>query len=215
MFRLKMVVLVVVGSSGLACADRTDGGEEGDVGEAESVGESESVGETGDGDTDEDGGVEGIVDEAGVWSLQRFALDGTNWVAVDQQARQNAFMLRFDPDRETVAAATCVGGGSSHVQSSLCRIDINYTWECRCFSYAWTGLNNMAWAEFEPGMGPGNLDSPDVESAVQEDLEINGAALWSPLPADLFNSNEVSRYQLLPRAEFLFEETGCAEACAG
>ena len=75
-------------------------------------------------------------EEKGAWSLQRFALDGTNWVQVDQMARSNAFLLKFDEPGGSgvVAAASCRGGGSISVTKSTCRINFE-GWECRCFSY--------------------------------------------------------------------------------
>lgn len=183
-----------------------------------------------------------VFEEEGTWSLQRFALDGTNWKPIDQMPRDNAFLLRFDDTAGsgTVAAATCVGGGSASVEASTCRIDINHTWECRCFSYIHEEANIMQWQEFAAGEAPppvveetgeGMLEDdcdtecdPSVSINVQKDNEVNGAVIFSPLPgrtdvwgeSGLFNSGYPSatpRYQFLKKSESLFEESGCAEVC--
>ena len=45
-------------------------------------------------------------------------------------------------------------------------------------------------------------------------MDIANAALWSPLPTDLFDSDEASAYQFLKRGDGVFDESGCAETCS-
>lgn len=182
-----------------------------------------------------------VFNEVGTWSMQRFALDGTNWEPVDQMARDNAFLLRFDPTEGSgvVAAASCGAGGSFSVKASTCRIALesDRSWQCRCFSYLHEQKNIMEWQEFAPGDAPPPVVSetgedggeggdtegdPSDTIAVQKDPEINGAVLFQPLPYTtpvwtmdgLFNSDGMSsRYQFLQKSDTVFEESGCAEAC--
>lgn len=193
-------------------------------------GKSSGTGETESAETEAGGSETGedmrVFDEVGTWSLQRYALDGTNWQPIDPQARKDAFLLRFDatPGSGTVAAATCGAGGSFSVNGSTCRIalETDRTWQCRCFAYLHEQPNLMQWQEFAPGDAPPDVGAQSISIAVQQDPEINGAALFQPLPAmtsvwsmgGLFDSDgTTSRHQLLLRADNLFEESGCAEAC--
>jgi hypothetical protein len=180
-----------------------------------------------------------VFDEVGTWSLQSYALDGTNWSAVDQDVRKNAFLLRFDstPGSGVVAGATCGGGDKYGVGSSLCNTFNREDWQCRCFSYIHEEKNLMEWQEFAPGDAPPSVvhetgedagEAGDTEGdpsdsiAAQKHPEINGAIILSPLPyttsvwteSGLFDSDGMnSRYEFLQKGDNIFEESGCSEVC--
>jgi hypothetical protein len=185
-----------------------------------------------------------VFNEVGTWSMQRFALDGTNWENVDQDVRKNAFLIRFDTTEGSgvVGAATCGGSDPNQfgVKSSLCNTYDREYWRCRCFSYLHEEKNLMEWQEFAPGEavppvvsetgedageGADTEGDPSDSIAVQKDPEINGAVLLQPLPyttnvcnmpaeCGLFDSDGMnSKYQFLKKADNLFDQSGCAEAC--
>jgi hypothetical protein len=199
-----LVAVVLSACGGTKLSDEGDDGSE--------SGSTEETGEAGDDHP-------GSFDERGVWSLQRFALDGINWIEVDLSTRENAFLLRFSRDVGVVAGATCIGAGSGDVQSSLCRQAFE-SWECRCFSYVFEEANEMRWEEFSPGATP--PADPTHVVAVAPDPTVNGAILTQPLPgpsdvhaeSGLFNSDgNTSRHNFLPKAESVFDETQCSAAC--
>jgi hypothetical protein len=181
-----------------------------------------------------------FAEEDSVYSLQRFALDGINWIDVDQSSRKDAFMIQFDSQagEGVVSVASCVGGGTADVQSSLCAQSFEF-WECRCFAYIHQEANKMEWQEFAVGEQAPPVVSETGEDGLEDegadtegdpsdtinvalDPEINGAILFEPLPGTtnvyedkgVFNSDgTTSRHQMLKRSNTIFADTMCADMC--
>lgn len=176
-----------------------------------------------------------LFEEAGTWSVIRYDLEGTGELTdINENNRENAFMLSFDPMESVVTGASCVEPGSGITPSnSPCLISPNTTeWQCRCFAYDFV-RDQMLWREFnvgdpppevsldpnnEPmggsGGGSGGEGGGEGDGGVGEDVmisvfEIEGISAtfnFLPLPLDLFASNgENSRYILQARAPSIFD----------
>ena len=156
-----------------------------------------------------------LFDETGVWTLEKYTLDGTPFKDVDQN-RKNRFLLRFKPDDGVVAAAACHESGTEvSVDSSTCVNAGLSTWDCRCFSYAYD-TDRMVWAEFDPGATPPLVSLDEDAPVIPEDshsLQVaafeNAASTYQyiSLPMGLFNSDgEVSKHVFQIKANSVWTE---------
>jgi hypothetical protein len=140
-----------------------------------------------------------LFDETGVWTLDRYSLDGSPYTEINQ-GRKNRFLLRFKPDDAVVAAAACHEQGFEvDVDSSSCTNAALSEWSCQCFSYLYDG-STMTWQEFAPGDQPapvGAVDGGDTEGTGMGAHEVNLSAFgttaatyqFDSLPVGLFNSD--------------------------
>jgi hypothetical protein len=159
-----------------------------------------------------------LFDEEGVWTLEKYSLDGTPYQDINQ-ARKNRFLLRFKPDDNVVAAAACHEQGFEvDVNSSSCTNATLATWSCQCFSYTYTE-STMVWQEFAPGdtppaVGPvgggGEGDTGGMEGTAHE-IELSAfgetAATYQfdSLPPGLFNSNgDISKHVFQIKADSIW-----------
>lgn len=159
-----------------------------------------------------------LFDETGVWTLDRYSLDGTPYQEINQ-GRKNKFLLRFKPDDSVVAAAACHEEGFDvDVNSSSCTNAALSTWSCQCFSYLYDG-SQMIWQEFAPGDTPvpvgavGGGDGTDTGgmegTAHAVNLSAFGATAatyqFDTLPVGVFNSNgDVSKHVFQQKADTIW-----------
>jgi hypothetical protein len=101
-----------------------------------------------------------LFEESGVWTLDRYSLDGTPYQEVNQ-GRKNKFLLRFKPDDGVLAAAGCRDDMEDiDVDSSSCTNTALSNWSCQCFAYTYEG-SRMVWQEFAPGDVPPAVGAVD------------------------------------------------------
>jgi hypothetical protein len=156
-----------------------------------------------------------LFDETGVWTLDRYSLDGTPYQEINQ-GRTNRFLLRFKPDDAVVAAAACHEQGFEvDVNSSTCTNAALSTWSCQCFSYTYEG-SQMLWQEFPPGDTPppvGAVGGDGTDGGTEGAHEVNLSAFgttastfqFDTLPLDLFNSDgDISKHVFQQKAEMLW-----------
>lgn len=140
-----------------------------------------------------------LFDETGVWSLERYSLDGSPYVDIAQN-RKNRFLLRFKPDDKVVAAAACHEDGTTvDVNGSNCTNAALATWTCQCFAYTYDN-DRMVWQEFPlgeepPAVGvPAEGDTDGMSTGAHElflaaPMGTTATYEFGPLPAGLFNSD--------------------------
>ncbi|MFO7567588.1 MAG: hypothetical protein R6X02_33395 [Enhygromyxa sp.] len=142
-----------------------------------------------------------LFDETGVWTLERYSLDGGPYVDI-AQIRKNLFLLRFKPDDGVVAAAACHEQNTEvNVNASSCLNAGLSQWSCQCFSYTYEN-NRMVWQEFTPGEAPppvgavgGDGETDGAEGGGAHELFLAAPAgttstyEFSSLPPGLFNSD--------------------------
>lgn len=149
-----------------------------------------------------------LFDETGVWTLEKYSLDGTPYQDINQ-GRKNRFLLRFKPEDNVVAAAACHEQGDDvDVNSSSCTNAPLAMWSCQCFSYTYEG-STMVWQEFAPGdtppeVGPvggggdgtdGGTEGTAHEIQLSAFAETSATYLFDSLPEGLFNSDgELSKH---------------------
>jgi hypothetical protein len=159
-----------------------------------------------------------LFDETGVWTLDRYSLDGTPYQEINQ-GRKNRFLLRFKPDDAVVAAAACHEQGFEvDVNSSSCTNAALSTWSCQCFSYTYEG-SQMIWQEFAPGDTPppvgavGGGDGTDSGGTEGSAHAVNLSAFgetaatyqFDTLPLGLFNSDgELSKHVFQVKADTIW-----------
>jgi hypothetical protein len=158
-----------------------------------------------------------LFDETGVWTLDRYSLDGTPYQEINQ-GRKNRFLLRFKPDDAVLAAAACHEDGFEvDVNSSSCTNAALSTWSCQCFSYTYEG-SQMLWQEFAPGDTPAPVgpvgggdgtDGGDMEGSHEVNLTAFGETAatyqFDTLPLGLFNSDgELSKHVFQAKAEMIW-----------
>lgn len=174
-----------------------------------------------------------LFDETGVWTLERYSLDGSPFVDVSQN-RKNRFLLRFKPDDGVVAAAACHEQNTEvNVNSSNCTNAGLSTWTCQCFAYTYEN-NRMVWQEFAPGDpvppvgAPGGDGETDGGGGGAQELFVaapEGTAStyeFTSLPAGLFNSDgDLSRHVFQIKADSVWtavdinaDGTADLEACS-
>jgi hypothetical protein len=61
--------------------------------------------------------------------------------------------------------------------------------------------------------GTGYGETPETLITVSEDLDVGSTYIFQPLPQGIYNSREFSRYKMQQKANNLFDETGCIDAC--
>lgn len=174
-----------------------------------------------------------LFDEAGAWSVITYDLEGSGQLTdINNDNREDAFMLSFDPEARVVTSAACIEPGQNITPAnSPCFVSASTTeWECRCFAYDFV-REQMLWREFNAGevppevsldandepmggdSGTGGAGSGGGAPAVGEDVLVNVAEIedvaatfnFRPLPLDLFGSNgETSRYILRARTPAVF-----------
>jgi len=169
-----------------------------------------------------------LFDETGVWTLEKYTLDGSPFKDIDQN-RKNRFLLRFKPadgpgeedeEQGVVAAAACHETGSDvDVDASTCVNAGLATWSCQCFTYTYEG-STMVWQEFEPNTSPPLIGAPtsgetggDGDGGGAHTLTVAGfegaAATYQfvSLPEGLFNSDgEISKHVFQLKAEKVWTE---------
>jgi hypothetical protein len=158
-----------------------------------------------------------LFDETGVWTLDRYSLDGSPYQEINQ-GRKNRFLLRFKPDDAVVAAAACHEQGfEPEVNSSSCTNATLATWSCQCFSYTYEG-SRMLWQEFAPGdtpppvgavAGGDGTDGGDMEGSHEVNVSAFGETAatyqFDTLPLDLFNSDgDISKHVFQQKAETIW-----------
>jgi hypothetical protein len=156
-----------------------------------------------------------LFDETGVWTLDRYSLDGTPYQEINQ-GRKNRFLLRFKPDDAVVAAAACHEQGFEvDVNSSSCTNAALSIWSCQCFSYTYEG-SQMIWQEFAPGDTPppvGAVDGGETDGMGTGAHEVNLSAFgetaatyqFDSLPLGLFNSDgELSKHVFQQKADSIW-----------
>lgn len=178
-----------------------------------------------------------LFDETGVWTLERYSLDGTPYQEVPQ-SRKNRFLLRFKPDDGVVAASACHEQGTEiDVNGSSCTNASLATWSCRCFAYTYEN-STMVWQEFAPGEPPpvvgtpaggdgtgdsgGMMDGGAHELTVAAFGESAATYEFDSLPMGLFNSDgEISKHVFTLKADTVWtqvdvngDETPDLEDCA-
>jgi hypothetical protein len=98
-----------------------------------------------------------LFDEAGAWTLTRYDLEGSGDVMpINNNLRENAFMLLFEPEVKVVTTAACVNpveGEFTPANSSCLLAPSDTQWQCRCFAYAFEE-DKMLWREFDAGTIP-------------------------------------------------------------
>jgi hypothetical protein len=174
-----------------------------------------------------------LFDETGVWTLEKFTIDGTPYQDINQ-GRKNRFLLRFIPNTDVepptggiVAAAACHEMGSDiDVKGSTCVNAGLSTWSCQCFAYTYEE-STMVWQEFTPGETPPVVGTPaagdetgDTGGAAGDAFEVSVSAfadsastyLFDPLPAGLFNSDgDVSKHVFQIKADTVWTEVDINE----
>jgi hypothetical protein len=160
-----------------------------------------------------------LFDETGVWTLERYSLDGTPYQDINQ-GRKNRFLLRFKPADGVLAAAACHEEGFPvDVNSSSCTNATLATWSCQCFSYTYEN-SRMVWQEFAPGDTPppvgavgggdGTGDTGDTENSAHEVNvsafgETSATYQFDTLPLGLFNSNgDISKHVFQIKADTIW-----------
>ncbi|KIG12712.1 hypothetical protein DB30_01070 [Enhygromyxa salina] len=150
-----------------------------------------------------------LFDETGVWTLEKFTLDGSPYQDITQ-GRKNRFLLRFMPTPGIeppdlmgglVAAASCHEMGTMiDIKGSTCVNAGLSTWDCQCFAYTFEE-SKMVWQEFDPGQPPPVVGVPpaDDEGGAEfgdaHAIEVSAFGSSSStfefysLPAGLFNSD--------------------------
>ena len=159
-----------------------------------------------------------LFDEAGVWSLEKFSIGGTQPYADIDQSRKNRFLLRFKPDDGVVAAANChAEGDTASVEASTCFNASTATWDCRCFAYTYDN-DRMVWQEFGLGESPppvGNPageDSGAVEVIVEPYGDASSTYTFGTFPMGLFDSDgEVSKHVMQIRADSVWTDADVNE----
>jgi hypothetical protein len=159
-----------------------------------------------------------LFDENGVWTLERYSLDGGLYTDISQN-RKNRFLLRFKSDDGVVAAAACHEQNTPvDVNSSNCTNAALSNWTCQCFAYSYD-KDRMVWQEFAPGDKPPTVGSPgdgETDGGGTGAHEIFLAAPkdttstyeFSTLPADLFNSDGlVSKHIFQVKADSVWTTT--------
>ncbi|PRQ09635.1 hypothetical protein [Enhygromyxa salina] len=153
-----------------------------------------------------------LFDETGVWTLEKYSLDGTPYEDITQ-GRKNRFLLRFMPTAGIeppdlmgglVAAAACHEEGTNvDIKASTCVNAEFSTWSCQCFAYTFEE-SKMVWQEYDPGQTPPVVGVPPAGDGTDEGggefgdaIEIEVSAFgsststyeFSSLPTGLFNSD--------------------------
>lgn len=166
-----------------------------------------------------------LFDETGVWTLDRYSLDGTPYQEVNQ-GRKNRFLLRFKPDDSVVAAAACHEQNTEvDVNSSSCTNAALSEWSCQCFSYLYDG-SQMIWQEFPPGdtppavgavAGGDGTDGGEMEGTAHE---VNVSAFgdtaatfqFDTLPPGLFNSDgDLAKHVFQQKADSIWVDVDVNE----
>ena len=167
-----------------------------------------------------------LFDETGVWTLEKYTLDGSPFKDVDQN-RKNRFLLRFKPgdgvgeNEGVLAASACHEQGTTvDVDSSTCLNAGLSTWSCQCFAYTYDG-DAMVWQEFDPGQPVppvgsvasgetgGEEGGGEAHGLIVAGFE-NAASTYQffSLPPGLFNSDgDLSKHVFQLKADKVWTET--------
>lgn len=155
-----------------------------------------------------------LFDENGVWSLERYSLDGGPYTSIAQN-RKNRFLLRFKPDDMVVAATACHEQNTPvDVNSSNCTNAFLSNWTCQCFAYSFE-VDRMVWQEFPPGEAPPPVGAPagDGETDGGDDSSSHELLVtafegtlntyqFGSLPLGMFNSDgQISRHVFQLKAD--------------
>ncbi len=173
-----------------------------------------------------------LFEEAGVWSVVKYDLEGSGETRdIDNMNRRDAFMIAFDDVEGVVTTASCVDDDNPEATpaNSGCRLSASTTrWSCSCYGYDFV-REEMLWREFNAGDVPPEvslegMDEPpasdetgtggggagpegDTSVFVAEVPDINSTYNFRPLPEGIFGSNGMtSRYILEARAGSLIDQ---------
>jgi hypothetical protein len=161
-----------------------------------------------------------LFDEEGVWTLDRYSLDGTPYQEINQ-GRKNKFLLRFKSSDGVLAAAACHDDPNEEidVNSSSCTNTLQSTWSCQCFAYTYEN-SRMVWQEFAPGDMPPAVGAVDGGDGTDGGTgmgahEVNLSAFgdtaatyqFDSLPAGLFSSDgDISKHVFQQKAVPIWTE---------
>jgi hypothetical protein len=177
-----------------------------------------------------------LFQEAGVWSVVSYDLEGTgSQQDINNANRRDAFMLSFDSHAKVVTTAACIESDGDTVADAPCLLSADTTrWDCRCFGYDFVS-EEMLWREFNAGDLPPKVsiseaDDPpapmggsesggseggggggggdgDTLITVAEIMEVASTYNFRPLPLDVFGSNgDSSRFVFQKRAGSVFDK---------
>jgi hypothetical protein len=153
-----------------------------------------------------------LFDETGVWSVEKYALDGGVLEDVPQE-RKNGFLFNFNPDLGVLAVGSCKSADNQTIESAICVSNPNAAyWECQCFAYTFD-KSRMVWQEFLPGEMPPIVGDPTVEGSeafevlVEVFPGLGRGYLFSPLPMGVFDSDgDLSKYVLQQKSLAVWED---------
>ncbi|PRP92891.1 hypothetical protein ENSA5_46570 [Enhygromyxa salina] len=163
-----------------------------------------------------------LFDEAGVWTLEKYSLEGMPYQDIDQ-GRKNRFLLRFKPDDGVVAAAACHEQGTDiDVNSSTCVNAGLSTWSCQCFAYTYEE-STMIWQEFAPGEPPpvvgipsgdggtgdtgGTMEGDSHDLSLSSFGDLSATYEFHSLPMGLFNSDgDLAKHVFQIKADTVWTE---------
>ena len=170
-----------------------------------------------------------LFDESGVWSLEKFSIEGGLPFNDIDQSRKDRFMLYFQPnDREEedvpggiVAAANChAEGDTESVTASSCINPSLASWSCRCFAYAYDD-DRMVWQEFAPGEAPPAVGNPAIDDSGAQEIflepfqQASSTYIFESLPDGLFDSDgENSKHVMQIRATSVWDNMDIDDADA-
>lgn len=186
-----------------------------------------------------DSGPGKLFEEDGVWSLQRFTLDGGTPIDINEMTRGDAFQLKFNAGPQVVTAAWCGSMETDDPITSTCRLDTDAMWFCRCFAYAYED-DQMIWREFDAGNAPpdvpfdpdaasggggggtgtgtgggdGGMTGGDTLIQLGEVPNITSTYSFRGLPSGLFGSQgDVSQFIFQQKSPTIFGEVDCSPVC--
>jgi hypothetical protein len=151
-----------------------------------------------------------LFDEDGVYSLERYDLDGAGFSEIDSNTRENAFLMKLDAGARVAQVAMCGETEGDLPSDSLCRVLGGETssWFCSCYAYAFGG-SEMLWRPFSPDETPPDVafpgESGDTQIVVEIVEGVAGMHEFSPLPEGVFGSDGVDaafRFQLVAPSIF-------------
>lgn len=168
-----------------------------------------------------------LFDETGVWSVEKYAIDGGQLNDVPQE-RKNAFQANFNPDLGVVAIGSCFSAANQDIDSAICHSNPAAAyWECKCFAYSFSE-SRMVWQPFEPGQEIPEVGDPELEGSgaievtVEEFPELGRGYMFYQIPEGVFSSDGVvSKFVLQQKSLSIWDESDppglgeCSVACFG
>lgn len=130
----------------------------------------------------EDEGPGKLFEEDGTWELTQYNLEGEGLQEVDPDNRGEAFLMKFDAQRQVVQTAMCAESETDDPATSVCRLVPQQTqWFCHCFAYAYQE-DRMIWRQFTAGESPpmvpftegGSTPTPPATGGADTDTDGGG-----------------------------------------